>query len=129
MFDVRNDKVYYALNLGGDLLRIYTLNSLIASGGNQKKWLEQDLEASRQMQWKFAQYHFAVRPHTKRKSERNDQYRDWAKAFHKYQVNMVVESDAHVVKTTWPISPSKAAGSDEGFITVSYTHLTLPTKA
>ena len=116
LFDVRNDKVYYALNLGGDLLRIYTLNSLIASGGNQKKWLEQDLEASRQMQWKFAQYHFAVRPHTKRKSERNDQYRDRAKAFHKYQVNMVVESDAHVVKTTWPISPSKAAGSDEGFI-------------
>ena len=36
--------------------------------------------------------------------------------FFKYQVQLVVESDAHVVKTTYPIKPSRAAGSHEGFI-------------
>ena len=116
LFDVRNEKVYYALNLGGSLFRVYTLNSLIASGGNQKYWLEQDLADHQHMIWKAAQYHFAIRPHTRSKTERNDQYRNWAKAFHTFQVNMVVESDAHVVKTTWPISPSAQKGNDEGFI-------------
>ena len=116
LFDVRNEKVYYALNLGGNLLRVYTLNSLIASGGNQKKWLEEDLTSHQDMTWKVAQYHFAIRPHTKKKRERKDQYNNWAKLFYKHQVNMVVESDAHVVKTTWPVIPSVERGNEEGFI-------------
>ena len=44
LFDVPSDNVYYALNLGGNLVRVYTLNTMIASGGNQKEWLENDLK-------------------------------------------------------------------------------------
>jgi len=80
----------YALNLGGDLLRIYTLNSMIAAGGNQRNWLENDLSQNTQMRWKMA--------------------------FYQYGVDLVCESDAHVVKTTYPIRPSRESGSDEGFI-------------
>ena len=116
LFDVKNEHIYYALNLGGDLLRVYTLNSLIASGGNQKNWLLNDLADHQHMQWKIAQYHYAIRPHTRSKKERNNQYQNWAKLFHQQQVNMVVESDAHVVKTTWPIRPSLESGAAEGFI-------------
>jgi len=116
LFDVENSKVYYALNLGGNLLRVYTLNSLIASGGDQGTWLKQDLSRSEHMTWKFAQYHFAIRPHTRAKSERNGQYKNWGIPFHEYGVDMVVESDAHMVKTTWPIRPTSEPGNEMGFI-------------
>ncbi|MFK8006960.1 MAG: fibronectin type III domain-containing protein [Saprospiraceae bacterium] len=116
MFDVRNKKNMYALNLGGSLLRIYTLNSMIAAGGDQRNWLENDLSQSTHIKWKMAQYHHAIRPHMNKKSERNAQMKNWGTLFYKYGVDLVCESDAHVVKTTYPIRPSKERGSDEGFI-------------
>jgi hypothetical protein len=116
MFDVRNKKNIYAVNLGGSLLRIYTMNSMIAAGGDQRNWLENDLSQNTQMKWKMAQYHHAIRPHMSKKSERNAQMKHWGTLFYKYGVDLVCESDAHVVKTTYPIRPSKARESDEGFI-------------
>ncbi len=115
LFDVPSTQVYYTLRLGGDLLQVFTLNSLIAAGGSQKAWLSEELSNSNQ-RWKMAQYHYGMRPHTHRKSERNTQMVHWASLFYDHQVNLVVESDAHVVKTTWPIRPSRGAGSDEGFV-------------
>ncbi len=116
LFDVKNSNVYYGLNFGGELLRIYTLNSLIASGGEQADWLARDLKRYAYQRWKIAQYHFATRPHTRRKSERKDQWRNWSKLFFEHGVQLVVESDAHVVKWTYPIRPSTGIGSEEGFI-------------
>ncbi len=116
LFDVKHSSLYYGLSFGGDLLRIYTLNSLIASGGNQRDWLEQDLREHSHMRWKMAQYHFAIRPHVRKKKERNNQYIHWGSLFYQHQMNLVVESDAHCVKTTWPVRPSKERGSDEGYI-------------
>ncbi len=116
MFDVRNEKNIYALTLGGSLLRIYTLNSMIAAGGDQRNWLENDLSQNTHMKWKMAQYHHAIRPHMDKKSERNAQLKNWGNLFYKYGVDLVCESDAHVVKTTYPIRPSREIGSDEGFI-------------
>ena len=116
MFDVRNKKNMYALNLGGSLLRVYTLNSMLAAGGDQRNWLENDLSQNTHVKWKMAQYHHAIRPHMNKKSERNAQMKNWGTLFYKYGVDLVCESDAHVVKTTYPIRPSKERGSDEGFI-------------
>jgi hypothetical protein len=116
IFDAPNANVYYGLSIGGDLLRTYTLNSLIAPGGNQSKWLELDLKIYERAIWKMAQYHHPIRPHTSRKSEKQKQYTNWANLFYKYQVQLVVECDAHVCKTTYPIRPSYEEGSVEGFI-------------
>ncbi|MFT4663198.1 MAG: hypothetical protein ACI9VN_001493 [Patescibacteria group bacterium] len=116
LFDTPNDKLFYALNLGGDLLRIYTLNSLIASGGDQRDWLAQDLAKNEHIAWRFAQYHYAIRPHTRGKREQNSQLKNWATLFYEYGVKLVMESDAHVVKLTHPLRPMRGAGSDEGFI-------------
>ena len=116
LFDIPHPKLYYGLNLGGDMLRIYTLNSLISSGGDQKDWLANDLDRNSNVRWKFAQYHYSIRPHTSKKSERNHQMKNWANLFFKYGVDLVCESDAHMVKTTYPIRPSKEPGSEEGFI-------------
>lgn len=117
LFDVPTVSNYYSLPIGGNLIQLYTLNSLIAAGGDQGEWLEQELVSNHQeVYWQLAQYHFATRPHTKRKSERNNQLHCWSRLFYKYGVDLVVESDAHVVKTTYPIKPSRAFDAEQGFI-------------
>lgn len=117
LFDVPTQSNYYSLPIGGNLARLYTLNSLIASGGDQSAWLENELiKNHKNVYWQLAQYHFATRPHTARKAERNDQWQNWSKLFFNYGVDLVVESDAHVVKTTYPLRPTKERGSSQGFI-------------
>lgn len=116
LFDVPNPEIYYALTLGDDMLRAYTLNSLISPGGHQRDWLENDLDKHKDVRWKMAQYHHPIRPHVSRKSEKPSQQKYWAPLFYEYEVDLVVECDAHVVKTTYPVRPSKEKGSDEGFI-------------
>ena len=117
LFDVPTVSNYYSLPIGGNLVRLYTLNSLIAAGGDQAAWLEDELVKYHDVvYWQLAQYHYATRPHTARKAERNDQWNYWSKLFFNYGVDLVVESDAHVVKTTYPIRPSREKGAQQGFI-------------
>lgn len=116
LFDVSNADVYYALTFGGNLFRVYTLNSLIPPGGSQRIWLEGDLSANQDVIWKMVQYHHAIRPHTSKKPEKDELLLNWSTLFHKYQVALAMESDAHVVKLTYPIRPSRDPGSEEGFI-------------
>ncbi|MEN9612876.1 MAG: hypothetical protein RLZZ628_3690 [Bacteroidota bacterium] len=107
---------YYALSLGGNLLRIYTLNTLVAAGGDQRTWFDTDLAANQNQIWKFVQYHQPMRPHTQGKDPKDEQYKQWTDLFLKYKVKLAIESDAHVAKTTFPIRPSTAAGNVEGFV-------------
>ncbi len=107
---------FYALSFGGNLMRTYTLNTEVTPGGTQGTWLANDLAAqSANHTWAVAQYHRATRPHQSGKSEQNDQYEAWSKPFYANAVQLVMESDSHVVKRTWPIKPSTGSGSDEGF--------------
>lgn len=115
LFDVPHPDVYYALSFGGGLLRTYTLNTLFPPGGHQLNWLTSDLSRAK-VTWKIAQYHHAMRPHTRSKPERDELITLWATQFTRYGVDLVVESDAHTVKQTWPIRPSREPGSSEGFI-------------
>lgn len=116
LFDVPSNNVYYAITFGGSLIRTYTLNTEISIGGNQTSWLASDLSSNNNVQWKMAQYHKPMRPHVSSKSEGNNQYNNWASLFYTNKVNLVVECDAHTVKTTWPVRPGSGSGSDEGFI-------------
>lgn len=116
IFDIPNDKAYYALSFGGNLLRVYTLNTLTATGGEQADWLKSDLQKHQSHTWKVAQYHHPIRPHTAGKGERDELLYNWAPLFYRYGVRLVVECDAHVVKSTWPVRPSYDPGSYEGFI-------------
>ncbi len=116
LFDIKSESVYYGLSFGGNLLRVYTLNTMVPPGGKQKIWLESDLKSNRNKIWKIAQYHQAIKPHTDSKPELTELMINWATLFHKYRVNIALESDAHVVKWTWPVRPSRESGSEEGFI-------------
>lgn len=115
LFDTPSPDVYYSLDFGGGLLRTYTLNTLFPPGGAQLQWLNRDLAACRSA-WKIAQYHHAMRPHTAAKPERDELITYWASLFTKYGMDLVVESDAHTVKQTYPIRPSREPGSSQGFI-------------
>ncbi|MBC6995864.1 metallophosphoesterase [Neolewinella lacunae] len=115
LFDVSNPNIYYTLDFAGGLLRTYTLNTLFPAGGDQLSWLENDLARCKTM-WKIAQYHHAMRPHTSTKPERDELITLWATRFSRYGVDLACESDAHTVKQTWPIRPSREPGSAEGFI-------------
>jgi len=115
LFDT-DPNVYYSVSVGGDLVRIYTLNTELPIAGDQTTWLTSDLESNTNVRWKFAQYHKPMRPHTSSKPEGTAQYANWAELFYNNSVNLVIESDSHVVKSTWPVRPSTEAGSDEGFI-------------
>ncbi len=115
LFDTPSANVYYGLTFGGNLIRTYTLNSLIPVGGQQAEWLQNDLSQSASVHWKMAQYHFPMAPHTKSKVSNIFEYTEWAPLFEEHQVKLVVECDAHMAKTTWPIVPDTRSGSEEGF--------------
>lgn len=116
LFNTPTADAYYAMTWGKNLVRTYTLNSEISVYGNQKTWLEDDLNQSANLVWKMAQYHKPMRPHTAGKSEGNALYDAWAQLFFDKKVRLVVDCDSHLPKTTWPIQPSIEKGNDEGFI-------------
>jgi hypothetical protein len=116
LFDVPSKDVFYGLSFGGDLLRVYTLNTQFPGGGVQRDWLGRDLQAHQHMTWRIAQYHQAIEPHTARKQSRKELVQQWAVLFHRFKVQAVIESDAHVVKTTWPIRPGAGPGSAADFV-------------
>ena len=116
LFDVPSEKIYYALTIGYDFVRAYALNTEISIAGEQTTWLKNDLKEHKKARWKIAQYHKPMRPHVSKKKEGNGQYMEWAQLFYDENVQLVVECDAHTVKTTWPVKPSTKGNSDEGFI-------------
>ncbi len=116
LFDLPFTNLYYKLAFGGNLLSVYTLNSLISAAGDQKDWLQEQLAADQDFIWRMTQYHFPIRPHVKIKTNKNDQAIHWSNLFKSYDVGVAIESDAHLAKITYPIKPYSGPGSDEGFI-------------
>jgi hypothetical protein len=116
LFDLPRPENYYALSVAGDLMRMYALNSEMVEGGNQADWLENDLETiGADHAFRFAFYHKPMRPHTSGKSEGSGEYAAWAQLFFDHNVQLVEESDSHVMKRTYPLRPDTSG--DEGFVT------------
>ena len=116
LFGLQSEAIYYSVKLGGNLLNIITLNSSHPSGPAQTSWLKFELSSTQQFKWHFVQYHHAISPHTSRKKMRLDLLKYWSPLFYQYGVDVAIESDAHVMKTTYPLKPSNAAGAERGFI-------------
>jgi len=87
-----------------DLLSVYTLNSedYVTNYSTQTFWLDQKM-ATEGSRFKIVQYHKSIRPHTTLKLEGDVQYCFWPKIFEKYNVDLVIETDATTLKQTWPI--------------------------
>jgi hypothetical protein len=126
MYDLFNVPIaddYYALQIGGNLLRIYSLNSELSGeavcDATEKSWLSNDLAlytgTANEPYWKFAQYHEPFVPHANY-SAFTTLSACWAPLFLTYKVNLANEAHAHCMAISYPIVQSTASGSDHGFI-------------
>jgi hypothetical protein len=109
-------ETYYDVSFHGGLLNLYVLNTEISMGGNQLEWLKGALLKTKDYLWNYSIYHRSTRPHTSSKSEGWQQYKFWAPLFYGHGLDLVIESDTHVMKTTWPIRPSQDEGNIEGYV-------------
>lgn len=109
LFNIPVKDVYYALNFGGNLIRMYTLNSELHAcwDTDQLNWLTEDMRnystASNSPYWKMVNYHQPMVPNS-HYDRRNDMYNCWAPLFDQYHARLVMESHSHTMKTTYPIS-------------------------
>ena len=128
LFDIPDSNSYYSLSIAGKLLRIYTLNTDLgfnsanytsSCDSTQRNWLENDLQLhtgnSNEPYWKFVQYHCPFAAHAQY-AVNTAMIDCWASLFETYKINLIAESHSHIIKVTWPIVTSSAAGSDHGFI-------------
>ncbi len=107
--------IYYSLSVGGNLMNISVLNSMVNPGGVQKEWLENNLKAHKNATFKVAAYHKPFRPHTTRKRENINEYNQWAYMFYEYGVDISLDADTHMSKITFPLKPDSISGV-EGFV-------------
>lgn len=119
MFDVPNANVYYALSFGGNLFRMYNLNSDLGCDATQVNWFTTDLQAhtgtSSATYWKGVQYHVPLVPHGEY-SPMSSLIGCWAPLWNTYDLRIAMEGHTHVMKWTYPIITSSGTGSDNGFI-------------
>ncbi len=86
-------------------LSLFTLNTNISHGGRQKAWLNRVLEEeSKNQKWLVANYHRPAYPAVKKPGRAK---KHWVPLFEKYGVDLVFESDGHVLKRTVPIFQGK----------------------
>jgi hypothetical protein len=109
-------RIYYSLDVGGDLMHIIALNSEIRTDSLQKKWLEQDMKTHGDFQFKLAAYHKPFFPHTQRKRENLFLYHRWAPLFYKYGLDVSLDADSHMHKITFPLRPDSTDAAHMGFI-------------
>ncbi len=121
IFDVPNANTFYSLTIAKNMMQIYALNSELQfhakpAWQKQNRWIKSELEKNKDATWKIAAYHRPMRPHTKHKTEMVGSIDAWADLFYEYGMHLVVESDSHTVKRTYPIRPDSGPDSFESFI-------------
>ena len=129
IFNISNPDAYYALNVGGNMMRLYTLNTELEpgvgygafSGQSNAKWNVQSAWLATEMfdndsVWKIANYHRPMRPHTSAKTEGTGRIAAWGHAFYNGGLDLAVECDTHMVKYTYPLKPDDGEGSFQCFI-------------
>ncbi len=116
MFDIPFDE-FYALNIHGGLIRLYMLNSELnaCSDMSQLNWLTNDFQMHtgtlNDPCWKFVSYHTPTLAIGKDGDLSADQMNCWIPLFEQHKVRLVMESDSHSTKWTYP-SIRNNAGND-----------------
>jgi len=121
LFDAPHPDQYYSVGVAGELMRIWVLNTELVRlaskrAPKQQVWIESDLPLHANTTWKVAAYHRPMRPHTASKSEGAGRIAAWAQLFYENGMDLVIESDTHMVKRTYPLRPNDGKGSYESFI-------------
>jgi hypothetical protein len=88
---------------------LVTLNTEISRTGNQRDWLEAELASLRKDagKWILASYHIPAYGSVKALEQGAPQRQHWVPLFEQFGVNLVLESDHHMLKRTVPIYQDK----------------------
>lgn len=113
LFDLPHPENFQALSVGGDMLRVYALNSFLDKAPSQQAWLEADL-AAHAPRFTLVGHHTPMFPHTTAKREYVECYEAWAELFYEHGVDLVAEGHAHVHKITYPVRPANGVKTDAG---------------
>lgn len=98
----------------GSQVAIVTLDTNTAHGGEQRAWLDRTLDdLTDERKWILPSYHRPAYPAVKRPG---DARQHWVPLFEKYNVDLVLESDGHVLKRTVPIRDGEQA--EDGIVYV-----------
>ena len=130
IFNMPNPDAYYAASVGGNLMRLYSLNSELEPGvgygaftdqddtkwNAQADWLAADMAANPGFTWKIGQFHRPMRPHQAGKPEGLGRIEAWAQTMYDNGMDLVIDCDSHMMKYTYPLAPSENAGSFESFV-------------
>ncbi|TXK46757.1 metallophosphoesterase family protein [Pontibacter qinzhouensis] len=103
------DTFYYNTDLSPEVSLI-TLNTEISVAGDQHEWLEAALATNRkEKKWVMVQYHRPAYPAVKSFMRQTfvRVRKSFVPLFEKYNVDLVAESDGHVLKRTLPIRNNK----------------------
>lgn len=99
----RANDYYYATALNSESVLI-TLNSTISRGGDQRDWLENQLQSLRgEKRWIAVQYHHPAWPSVRAFASGAAQQLSWVPLFEQYQIDLGLESHDHALKRTVPI--------------------------
>jgi hypothetical protein len=90
---------WWVTRIGEDLALI-VLDSNVSQAGAQQKWLESTLRDAQQYRWIIPSYHRPAYPAVKTPG---GALYHWVPLFEQYNVDLVLESDGHVLKRTVPI--------------------------
>lgn len=107
MFDIPFDE-YYSLNIHNGLIRMYMLNTELdaCTDLGQLNWLTNDLQSHtgtvNDPIWKFVTYHSPTLAIGKDGALEADQMNCWVPMFEQHGVELVMESDSHTTKWTYP---------------------------
>ena len=95
---------YFSTRLSPQVALV-TLNTETKAGGAQRTWLGKTLQSLRpEVRWLLAEYHRPAWPAVKRPGAAQE---FWVPLFEEFDVDLVVESDGHVIKRTVPIRNEK----------------------
>jgi hypothetical protein len=112
---------HFALNFGGNLLRIYSLNTERKTEADQISWFENDLklysEPGNEVYWKAVQYHKSVAAQGRNYAYQPElEFKDnFVALFQTYGVRLAMEGHSHIFKVSWPAVPTADRTSRQGF--------------
>lgn len=105
VFNTPGGEQHYWTSSFGPRCRIITLNTELSTAGDQASWLREELDQARpKVRWLLAGYHRPAWPGYK---EASGARQHWVPLFEEFDVDLVLESDGHVLKRTLPIRNEK----------------------
>lgn len=104
-FDMPSTNGVFHHLLGGNLVSLNTFNDLkLVCNPAETNAMDCTMKMNKTTtRWQLVQYHIPMNPQGTKYEKREDLIRCWAPLYQKWGVDIVSESHAHIMKTTFPI--------------------------